>query len=58
MTSVLVPGQPIPPPPKGPTPKYGVGVYERDGIVRASLVGELTNTSGVRRVGNGNEDLI
>ncbi|KAF8323109.1 hypothetical protein DL93DRAFT_2070575 [Clavulina sp. PMI_390] len=46
-SGVLVPGQPLPPPAgKGPSPKYGAGTYERDGIVRASLVGSLENASG------------
>jgi exosome complex RNA-binding protein Rrp4 len=45
---VLLPGQPVPAPPKGPTPKYGAGLYERDGVVRASLVGSLENDQGVR----------
>lgn len=49
MASVFVPGQPVPSSTgKGPTSKYGVGTYERDGVVRASLVGLLENNSGVR----------
>lgn len=46
-TVVLVPGQPIPASKgKGPTPKYGVGTYERDGVVRASLVGVIEGNGG------------
>lgn len=49
MDTILVPGQPVPASVgKGPTSKYGAGTYERDGVVRASLVGSLENTSGVR----------
>ena len=35
---LTLPGQPIPLP-RGPVPKLGNGIYERDGQVRASLVG-------------------
>lgn len=48
--TILVPGQPVlgAVNTKGPALKYGAGTYERDGVVRASLVGSLENKSGVR----------
>lgn len=48
--TILVPGQPVLSAvnAKGPALKYGAGTYERDGVVRASLVGSLENKSGVR----------
>lgn len=36
---MLLPGQSVPVP-KGPIPQLGRGVYAKDGIVRASLLGE------------------
>ena len=38
MTSTLLPGQPIPVP-RGPVPQLGGGTYQRDGRIRASIVG-------------------
>ncbi|KAF8203667.1 hypothetical protein BJ912DRAFT_205947 [Pholiota molesta] len=38
-SSTVLPGQPIPLPARGPAPQLGTGVYERDGQVRASLLG-------------------
>lgn len=50
--TILVPGQPVQSAlnsaTKGPALKYGAGTYEREGVVRASLVGSLENKSGVR----------
>ena len=37
-SDTVLPGQPIPLP-RGPVPQLGGGIYSRDGIVRASLVG-------------------
>lgn len=37
-TSTLLPGQPIPVP-RGPAPQLGGGTYQRDGQIRASVVG-------------------
>lgn len=37
-SELTLPGQPVPLP-KGPVPKLGNGIYERDGQIRASLVG-------------------
>ncbi|KZT75181.1 hypothetical protein DAEQUDRAFT_24424 [Daedalea quercina L-15889] len=37
-SDVVLPGQPIPLP-RGPAPQRGNGIYSRDGLVRASLVG-------------------
>jgi hypothetical protein len=39
MLSTHLPGQPINFPPKAPHPQIGTGVYERDGQIRASLLG-------------------
>ena len=37
-SDVVLPGQPIPLP-RGPIPQIGSGIYSRDGVVRASLIG-------------------
>ncbi|KAI0734561.1 hypothetical protein C8Q72DRAFT_873074 [Fomitopsis betulina] len=37
-SDLVLPGQPIPLP-RGPVPQLGNGIYSRDGLVRASLVG-------------------
>lgn len=37
-SDVVLPGQPVPVP-RGPMPQIGSGIYSRDGIVRASLIG-------------------
>jgi len=49
MNEILLPGQPVPPiSGQGPAPKYGAGTFERDNVIRASLVGSLENKGGVR----------
>jgi hypothetical protein len=49
MNEILLPGQPVPPVSgQGPAPKYGAGTFERDNVIRASLVGSLENKGGVR----------
>lgn len=37
--ALLLPGQPIPLPARGPAPQLGPGIYERNGQLRASLLG-------------------
>ena len=37
--TLLLPGQPIPLPARGPAPQLGPGIYERNGQLRASLLG-------------------
>jgi exosome complex component CSL4 len=37
-SDLCLPGQPIPIP-RGPAPNIGLGVYARDGQVRASIIG-------------------
>ncbi|KAF7320431.1 Exosome complex component csl4 [Mycena kentingensis (nom. inval.)] len=37
--SILLPGQPVPLPPSAPIPQFGVGIYSKDGQLRASVVG-------------------
>ena len=37
--TLLLPGQPIPLPTRGPAPQLGPGIYERNGQLRASLLG-------------------
>ena len=37
-SDVVLPGQPVPVP-RGPIPQIGGGIYSRDGVVRASLIG-------------------
>lgn len=49
MDVTLLPGQPVPSiSGQGPAPKYGAGTFQRDDVVRASLVGILENKGGVR----------
>jgi len=49
MNEILLPGQPVPSiSGQGPAPKYGAGTFERDNVIRASLVGSLENKDGVR----------
>ena len=48
MSSVLLPGQPIPLPPRAPLPQLGPGAYSRDGIARASLLGQPKIDGSVR----------
>ncbi|KAF8167986.1 hypothetical protein B0H34DRAFT_683852 [Crassisporium funariophilum] len=38
-STTVLPGQPIPLPSRGPAPQLGAGIYERDGQMRASLLG-------------------
>lgn len=49
-SSAVLPGQPIPLPARGPAPQLGTGVYERDGQVRASLLGVPHMDGSVRRL--------
>jgi hypothetical protein len=37
--TLLLPGQPIPLPARAPAPQLGHGIYERNGQLRASLLG-------------------
>ncbi|KAH9944093.1 uncharacterized protein BXZ73DRAFT_39113 [Epithele typhae] len=37
-SDIVLPGQPVPVP-RGPIPRPGTGIYTRDGVIRASLVG-------------------
>ena len=37
--TLLLPGQSIPLPARGPAPQLGPGIYERNGQLRASLLG-------------------
>lgn len=37
--TLLLPGQPIPLPSRAPAPQLGPGIYERNGQLRASLLG-------------------
>ena len=46
----VLPGQPISLPARGPAPKLGTGVYERDGQIRASLLGSPHFDGSVRRL--------
>ncbi|KAG8960822.1 exosome 3'-_5 exonuclease subunit ski4 (Csl4) [Tulasnella sp. 419] len=45
LNSILIPGQPLVLP-KGPTPKFGSGIYLKDGKARASLIGVPKNEGG------------
>lgn len=45
----VLPGQPISLPARGPAPQLGTGVYERDGQIRASLLGSPHFDGSVRR---------
>lgn len=47
---IVLPGQPIPLPARGPAPQLGTGVYERDGQIRASLLGAPCFDGSVRRL--------
>jgi exosome complex component CSL4 len=47
METPLLPGQPVSLPKTGATAQLGDGLYSRDGIVRASLVGYVQNQGGV-----------
>lgn len=46
-SDLVLPGQPIPLP-RGPVPQLGNGIYSRDGLVRASLVGVPSYEGSVR----------
>ena len=48
--TLLLPGQPIPLPPRAPAPQLGPGIYERNGQVRASLLGIPQFDGSVRRL--------
>jgi len=37
--STVLPGQPVNLPPRAPVPQIGAGVYERDGQIRATVIG-------------------
>lgn len=37
--TLLLPGQPIPLPARAPAPQLGHGIYERNGQLRASILG-------------------
>lgn len=51
MSSLLLPGQPIPlAPGAGASAQHGAGTYTRDGVLRASLVGQVENIGGVTSV--------
>lgn len=39
MDTLLLPGQPIPLPSRAPVPQIGPGIYQRNGQLRASLLG-------------------
>jgi exosome complex component CSL4 len=45
---LTLPGQPIVLPARGPAPQLGPGVYQRDGQIRASLLGTPRFEGSVR----------
>jgi len=45
---LTLPGQPIVLPVRGPAPQLGPGVYQRDGQIRASLLGTPRFEGSVR----------
>jgi len=50
MLSTVLPGQPILLPARSPVPQLGPGVYERDGQIRASLLGVPRFEGSVRHL--------
>ena len=48
-SDLLLPGQPVPLP-HGPPPKIGEGLYSRDDIVRASVLGTPQRDGPVRAI--------
>lgn len=51
LSTTVLPGQPIILPPRTPAPQLGPGTYQRDGLVRASLLGVPRINASVRRLG-------